>query len=743
MKFNLKKISIHIISVLLLFGTVAVIQIYFEKFISTFDNNIRDYMFLSRGEQKIENNVLIVDIDEESLSKLGQWPWSRDKVARIIKNLALSDVAVIGLDVVFAELDNSSPSKVFKKFGLEDPDIPDYDEELSYVIQNTPTILGYQFELEDKKFTKKESLDIPAIIVERNKKENQNFLIEAKGTILNHSNLQKSAYSSGFFNNIPDKSGVIRSVPLIIKYNDQIYPSLALEIIRASMGIEAVFVNYSDLGVENIQIGDFLIPTDRHGRFLVNYRGPGHTFKYISAVDIYNNDFKKEDILGKIVLLGTTASGLNDLRATPLEAVFPGVEVHANIIDNIITQDFLSIPAWVNGANLILSLLFIILTFILINISHLWLKPFVLTAILFLSYKTVYIVLFEYGVVLNGFLMILSVILSSITAIFLNYIFEIRKEQEIKNKFATKVSKDVMDNLIKGDAKKINPTVEEVTIFFSNVRNFSYIAETSPDAQTLVSFLNEYIEPMSNIIIENKGTIDKFMGDSIMAYWNAPVKIQNHATLAVDTALKQLYALKEINKQIVADKKFEQIVNMCAFKNIAPLDVGIGINTGNAILGEMGSHIRNDYTIVGDSVNLGFKLESMCKYYGSKINISNFTKWQLENKYIFRYLDLITVKGQEKPIQIWEVIDFENATVQNNLYNTSREKLDYELSQYHIALNMYQDQLFKDALEIFEQLDINEDKANDKIYKIYIQRCRHYIANPPKDFSGVFEFKFD
>ena len=245
MKFTIKKINInskslkkfgfYSLAVLLIFITIASSKIFFKDFIISFDNQIRDYMFISRGEIKTNDNVVIIDIDEKSLNSLGQWPWPRDKVAEIIKNLSLANVGVIGLDIVFAELDHNSPAKIFKEYNVTNIKAPDFDKELNFMVKNTPTILGYQFELTDQKFIKNETLDIPAIIVERNKDVATEFLIKAKGTILNHHELQASAYSSGFFNNIPDSSGVIRSVPLVIKYNDQIYPSLALEIIRASM----------------------------------------------------------------------------------------------------------------------------------------------------------------------------------------------------------------------------------------------------------------------------------------------------------------------------------------------------------------------------------------------------------------------------------------------------------------------------------------------------------------------------
>ncbi|PHR70811.1 MAG: adenylate/guanylate cyclase domain-containing protein [Arcobacter sp.] len=740
MNTKLKKITIYSFAALIIFIIVLVSKIYFNEFTSSLDGQIRDYMFKTRGEIKTQDNIIIIDIDEKSLSELGQWPWPRNKVAKILEQLALAGIGVIGLDIVFAELDQSSPAKIFKEYNIQNIEAPDYDKDFNFMVANTPTILGYSFELSKQKFLRKEALNIAAVIVERNKNQSQEYLILAQGTILNHQKLQESAYSSGFFNVIPDINGVIRSVPLLIKYNDQLYPSLALEIIRAAMQVEAIFINYNELGVESIQIGNTYIPTDRYARLLVNFRGPNHTFKYYSAIDIYNGNFKKEDIEGKVALLGTTAAGLNDLRSIPFESVFPGVEVHANIIDNIISGDFLSQPSWIDAVNIICVLFIIILTILLVTLSPLWANPFVLFIVSGSTLYGVYYTLFEYGLVINSFLLIFAVFLSVLIATFMDYVFEIKKEQIIKNKFASKVSKEVMESLINNEKGELKASTKEISIFFSNVRNFSLISEASPNATVLIDFLNEYVEPMSKIIIKEKGTIDKFMGDSIMAYWNAPVDIKNHATKALDCALKQVYEIKKINKLIVSNKKFENIIRMCAYKNIAPLELAIGINTGVAVIGEMGSELRSDYTIIGDSVNIGFKLESLCRYYGTKINISDSTKLQVEDKYIFRYLDFITIKGHEEAFKIWEVIDFDTASINDNLYKISRESLDEELFQYHTAIKFYQEAMFEDAIEIFNTLNKKENNTNDKIYKIYIQRCKDYLKEYPKEFDGVFKF---
>ena len=247
--------------------------------------------------------------------------------------------------------------------------------------------------------------------------------------------------------------------------------------------------------------------------------------------------------------------------------------------------------------------------------------------------------------------------------------------------------------------------------------------------------------PFSGVIddvIKEQGTVDKFIGDAIMAYWNAPGNVENHADRALIATLKQLHLLKDLNKKLRLDPRFVDVVQMSDANGVPIIDIGIGLNTGMAIAGEMGSSQRSDYTVIGDPINLGARLESLCKYYGSRCNISNFTKIQLTGKYIFRYLDLVIVKGKSEPVEIWQVIDFDDKSSVESLFEVSREELDEELFTYHKALDMYQNGLFSDALIMFQKLELNEKKTNTQIYKIYIERCEHYIEMPPENFNGVF-----
>lgn len=714
---KIKKFSIYFILSLSLSIFLSAIYIFFPSLPDSLDNRLRDYLFTIRGELPHNQNVVIVDIDETSIKSLGQWPWSRDKLAKILENLTLANVGIVGLDIVFAEEDRTSPHKILQDLKIYKKDVPNYDLEFANVVEYSPVILGYQFDLVKKDNANAKVPQIPAIFIEKDKpQDNKSYLIEAYNTILNIPQIQDKAYSSGFFNNIPDDTGIIRSVPLIISYDDTIYPSLALEVIRVINDTQKVVVQYDENGISNIVLDDISIPTDRYGRMLINFRGPERSFKYISAIDIYNNSFDKSEIDGKIVLIGTSAAGLFDLRATPFDSIFPGVEVHANIIDNILMQDFIYKASWLDGANILIIFVLSIIIVMLTTYTTFWANP-----IIFISFSTsylflVYNLLFDYGIVLNILFPIATVLIASIMTTLFDYFYNIKKEEAIKAKFASKVSKNVMDDILKNiDKNEFSAKSKEVTIFFSDIRGFTNISEKL-DAKELISFLNRYMQPMSEIIIKYQGTIDKFIGDAIMAYWNAPIDIKNHCDLALKASLEQLEVLEKLNVELQKE-------------NLPKIDIGIGLNTGTVIVGEMGSSLRSDYTVIGDTINLGSRVESLCKYYDSKLNISNFTKDKLQEKYIFRFLDLVKVKGKNEPVEIWQVLGKGEA----------KESLKEELDLYHKAIEFYKNSDFINALEIFESLENNENKTNKNIYKIYITRCKEFIKTPPKNFDRVYE----
>ena len=305
------------------------------------NNNLRDFLFNIRGELPKNDNIVIIDIDETALKHYGQWPWPRSVVSELIQKLSDSDAGIIGLDIVFAETDKTSPHSIASKIGVDASSLDNYDNVLAKTLSNTKTVGGYVFKFDEK--IGDETPLIPATFIQDGLKNN-NYFLEPIGIVPNINVLQDSLHTSGFFNNIPDEDGVIRRVPLLLRYEGVVYPSLALEMVRFYSDISKVKVKGDDFGVFKIAFGDFSIPTDYAGRMIVNYRGPKNHFTYISAADILNNNFDKKDVAGKFVFVGTSAVGLFDLRATPFDSAMPGVEVHANVLDNILKQDFLFEP---------------------------------------------------------------------------------------------------------------------------------------------------------------------------------------------------------------------------------------------------------------------------------------------------------------------------------------------------------------------------------------------------------------
>ncbi|MDB2405380.1 adenylate/guanylate cyclase domain-containing protein [Arcobacteraceae bacterium] len=738
-----KKFFIYFFLSIFIFLGVATFYLYIPKTLESFDNRLRDYMFISRGDIPNSQNIIIIDIDDKSIKQLGQWPWNREILSQLLINLNNKNIGLVAFDIVFAESDRTNASNFIKKYKLKvDKDIIDNDTLFATTIAQTPTILGYQFQLSKDDFLEQRAPNIPAIFIEKNINDtNKAMSITAHGTILNIPLIQENAYSSGFFNNIPDNSGIIRSVPLVIKYDEQIYPSLALEVIRAITDTKRVYINYDQNGIENIKVADFIIPTDRYGRSIVNFRGGAKNFKYISAVDIINNNFDPKDTEGKIALIGTSAAGLLDLRATPFDSIYPGVEVHANVIDNILTEDYIFKPSWVDGLNMLHMLLLIFFIVFLVAYLPLGASISLITLTFIVDMYILYYILFTNGLILNIFFPIVTILVSFISAGSINYLLEQRQTKAIKSKFASKVSKEVMESLIANPDNDTFAAMEkEVTVFFSDVRGFTNISEAMPNAKILIEFMNEYMDPMTDVIIKENGTVDKFIGDAIMAYWNAPGDVPDHPQRALKATLDQLHMLDELNKKLAKDERFSNVVNLSKEKNIPIIDIGIGLNTGVVIAGEMGSSQRSDYTVIGDPVNLGARLESLCKYYNSKCNISNFTKEKLnDDDYIFRFLDLVTVKGKHEPIEIWQVIDYNLENPKHTLYDVTRERLDEELLKYHTAIKLYKNSKFTEALTLFQEINQWKDKTNNNIYTIYIERCEHYIKEPPVNFTGVFE----
>ncbi len=608
--------------------------------VQKFNNNFIDMFFNIRGEVDVSNNIVIVDIDEKSLQTLGRWPWRRDKLAKLLDNLTEYGVGVVGFDMVFAEEDGSSPKKIAKELGIEIENAKDYDEIFAKSILNSPSILGYILNMEQN--FSNYTPTVNGIFVQRGKKE-QDYIPIAKGVTANIEILQKSAYSSGSFNMFPDSDGVVRYVPMLFSLDGTIYPSLSLEIIRVALGEKMVFVNYDEFGIQSLEIGELKIPTDKNGRLFINFAGTQKRYHYISALDVYEKKVNKADLEGKIVLIGTSASGLLDLRSTPFDQAMPGVEIHANVMDNIINENFLQKPSNAVGINTLIIFFLTMFVLMILSIRSVFLS--LLFSILFITLVLVafYYLMFDYKIVLDIIYPILSVLVTMAALFVANLFFESRQKEQILSKFAKKVSPAVADALIKSGNVDFSAEDKEITIFFSDVRNFTSISEGFESAHSLIDYLNRYMSPMSEVIIKNGGTIDKYIGDAIMAYWNAPLDVADHADCAVTSALEQLRKLDVLNLELEK-------------QNLPLVHIGIGIHTGGAVVGEMGSLDRSDYTIIGDNVNIASRVEGLCKQYSAEILITQQTKERLKRIYNTKMIGSVSVKGKKEPVVIYQVL---------------------------------------------------------------------------------------
>ena len=709
----MKKRLILSITTLFFLCLSIILYLKFPSYFLQFEDKINDIMFLYRGEKKADNNIVIVDIDEKSLKELGQWPWSRDKVAKIIQNLTNDGAGIIGLDIVFAEEDNSSPKKIVKKLGLKVKGVEDYDEILAKSIKNSPTVVGYVFTLTNDGIKPVSTPNLDAIVIEKNKPE-RSYIIKAYRAILNIPIIQKNANANGYFNTIPDNDGVVRSIPMLISFKGSLYPSLSLEIIRNALQEKIIKVNYENSGVKSITIGNITIPTDIYGRILINYAGAQKKYRYISAADIYHNNIDKSLIANKIILIGTSAAGLLDLRSTPFDSAYPGVEIHANALDNMINQNFISIPMWASAADMLSLVIAAFLVLALLLIPNIFLSLIGIISLDFALLYFHYYLMFHKGVILNTLFPLVEINLLFFIGIAINLFYENRQKKLIKSKFAKKVSPAVVEKLLKENKTTLEEE-REITIFFSDIRSFTTISEQIGSPTKLISLLNDYMTPMVDIITKHNGTVDKFIGDAIMAYWNAPIDIKEHADAALEASIEQIIKLKEMGE--ILKKRYNTII-----------DIGIGLNSGKSIVGEMGSLGRSDYTCIGDPVNLASRAEGLCKIYGAKIILTQFTKKLLTKEhYLLRELDFVKVKGKNEPVTIYECMG-----TKDNFWVKTDEK---QMQLYNEALFFYRSSDFKQALSLFEALN---QKNNQKLFGLYIQRCTYFIKNPPENFNGIF-----
>ena len=731
LKTIFKKIQWTIVGVgLLVTLLIAGVYVFKPVYLNLLEYKLYDVFLQKVYSSKKTDSVAIVDIDEYSLEKFGQWPWPRYRVALLLQKINMAGALAVGMDMLFAEPDGTSPvvvQKALKKdlhvdigFSGMPEGLLDNDQLLANVLQQGPYILGYSFVFK-KNNPKSPTLlppDLNAIeIKEAGAKQVHHYLFKADNLIPPLPILLQKGKHAGFMNTLTDKDGVLRRTPLFISWQQKIYPQLSLSTLLMALKdrIPDPVIKVTRGGIESIKIGKTVIPLQSNGAMLLNYRGPSNSFPYISAGKILEDKISREALQGKIIFLGTSAAGLKDIRVSPLDQVFPGVEVHATIVDNILSNDFIKRPDWIPGLEFFCILLWGLITTILIGgASSILTLPITLLLGISAWYGGLW-TLDHFKIWVSPFFPILVLILNFSVLNLLKFWSSERKKKFFRGAFSKYVSKAVVDQLADNPEKlSLKGEEKNITILFSDIRGFTSLSESlSPSQVTLL--LRDYFTPVTQIIIKNHGTHDKFIGDAVMCFWNAPVDVDNHEHLAIQSAMQILEALKDLNKN------FKDKFNV-------ELAIGIGLHAGQCRVGNMGSEDIFDYTIIGDNVNLASRLESLTKFYGVQLIISETMLKGCGKDVLIQELDLVRVKGKSKPVRIYTV------------FSSLMEDIEHrkqEIDTFNGTLKLYRENLFVKAEQNFKALIL--DYPEQKLYSIYQERCAFFIKNPPdKNWDGVF-----
>lgn len=708
------------------------------RFIDRMENLSYDARMLLSMKSRPDPRIIIVDIDEKSLANEGRWPWPRDKMARFLDILFDHyGVAMVGFDIVFAEPDRSSGLDVLDNLAENElSDVPqfrdqysrlhdqlDYDHLFAASMDGRPVVLGYYFNAASEgSGTILNGALPPPVFTARDKNARYINAPRAAGYGANLEELQQHAASGGHFNPTIDNDGIVRRVPMLYEFSGGYYEALSLAMARKVLNVDQVKpVIGRDpagniTGLEWLRIGYNRIPVDANSQALVPYRGLRGSFPYISATDVLNKTAIRKILENRIILVGTTAPGLFDLRSTPVQSKYPGVEIHANLIAGMLDQKIKQRPVYTKGiefihlliTGLIIALLFPLLT-------PLW--TMLATGFLLVASISINFYAWENW---NIVLPIASIILLILAMFLLNmsygFFIERKRKSEITNLFGQYVPPELVEEM-SNDPESYSHEAQdrEMTVLFSDVRGFTTLSEgLSP--KELSSLINELLTSMTSIIHENRGTIDKYMGDCVMAFWGAPIHDPEHAKHAVKAGLAM------IDRMYVLQDEFEA-------QGWPRLKIGVGINTGVMSVGNMGSRFRTAYTILGDAVNLGSRLEGLTKQYGVDILVGENTRNTLPD-HPFRELDLVRVKGKKEPVAIFEPL---------SVTGEISEKDSRELELMNQALQLYRKQAWKEAEAIFNTL--KKDYSDRYVYQLYLERIDYFKGNPPgADWDGAFTF---
>ena len=707
---------------LVLLGSVLGFYLAGNRLLDGIELQTYDLRMLNRPAPAAEAAVAIVAIDEKSLATLGRWPWSRATLARLVERLDALGARVIAFDVFFSEAENRA--------ALEQIERLEHEQHFSgaaspyarvkralaadsafgkAIAKSAKVVLPMVFlmsEEEARHQSPAEAARALAAVEEQAVK-----LIRASpdgrldfamprtaGLIVNLPELNAAARASGHINSLPDPhDGAVRWASLVLRYQGLFFPAADVQAVRLYLNDPAFALHTTNYGVSGLQLGEKFIPTDEYGRALINYRGPARSFPTFSAADVLAGRIDAAPLRGKIVLIGATAQGLGDNRTTPVGTVFPGVEIRANTMQNLIDGDFIRRPAWMFVFDVALmltlgGLLVALLPRLGVRVSAL------VTLFLAGGYLLLAVVEFRTQLIwINVVYPALLIVLLYVSSTLMHYFTAEREKRQIKGAFQHYVPVAVVDQILRNiDSLGLGGEKRELTVLFADIRGFTGIAE-SLSPETLVQLLNDYLTRMTDQVFRHEGLLDKYIGDAILAVYGAPIHHPDHARRACRTALDMVRAARGLQAQ-------------WKDQGLPPLDLGIGINTGPMVVGNMGSKTRFDYTVIGDAVNLGSRIEALNKQYGTHILISEFTYNQVKDEFPHtREIDVTTVRGRNEPVRLYELMLAEHYP-----------HLDW-LPEFARAYQLFRAGQRTQARTLFKKL---AETYGDPVSRYYVERCQ-------------------
>ena len=699
------------------------------------DDIIYDARLRATMPSTLDERVVIVDIDEKSLAEVGRWPWSRHHMARLVDTLFDDQhIALLGFDTVFAEADDSSGLRQLQQLATGalagqpgfaeqvqrlQPAL-DFDAQFARALKDRPVVLGYYFTSDRDGRT---SGVLPAPVMQADALQGRAILAtQWSGYGANIAPLAETAPRAGFFNAITDRDGVVRSLPLLAEHGGRYYESLSLAMFRRLLGSPRVepgfpperFLTRHYQALESVRLVQdntaLAIPVDERVAALVPFRGPGGpqggSFTYLSAADVLAGRVSANRLKDKIVLVGTTAPGLLDLRVTPVGETYPGVETHANQIASLLDGELVVKPDYALGYELVVlvvSGLVLALALPLLSAARAVALSVGVVALVVGLNLWLYL---GHGLVLP----LASALVMAAFAFALNmsygYLVESRAKRELAQLFGTYVPPELVDEMVKDpDSYSMTAATRELTVMFCDMRGFTQMSEGMEPTQ-LQALLNTVFSRLTDIIRAHRGTIDKYMGDCVMAFWGAPVDTPNHAGLAVQTALDMAQAVQVINQD-------RQQAGLPA------IGVGMGLNTGAMCVGDMGSDVRRSYTVIGDAVNLGSRLEGLSRTYGVAIVASDATRAQAP-QFVWQELDRVRVKGKAQAVTICTPLG-----LRAHIETATND----ELREWNQALKAWRAQDW-DACDV-HLLNLQRQNAEKVLYRLYADRVASMRSLPP------------